>query len=136
MSEDKPKHKPRRGRPPKSALEKARKGTRGKVGRPKGDTGILADYRARMIASPKSEKVLHKILDVALEDGHPHQAACMKLVAERMLHHSHFEKDKMSGSGKDITINLNFDQPGSGKVQEEAVDVEFSTVERGEDDAN
>lgn len=95
-----------RGRPRKSEIEAKKPGGRGKVGRPKGDAAIINEYKARMLASPKSEAVLAKVFEVALDDEHKHQAACMKMVVDRILPQSYFEKDKQSGgkSGIEITI--------------------------------
>ena len=47
-----------RGRPPKSEVAAVKPGNKGKVGRPKGDAAIINDYKARMLASPKSRKVM------------------------------------------------------------------------------
>ena len=73
--------KPKRGRPRKSEVEARRKP--GKVGRPKGDASIINDYKARMLASPKSRKVLDSILDAALNDDHKNQAAAWKPLMDR-----------------------------------------------------
>lgn len=73
------------GRPSKSDLAKNSPKGRGKVGRPKGDAAIINEYKARMLASPKSGAVLKKIFDVALDDDHKNQAACMKMIADRII---------------------------------------------------
>ena len=52
MSEETPK-KRGRGRPRKGEIVEKTAGTRGKVGRPKGDASIINEYKARMLASPK-----------------------------------------------------------------------------------
>ena len=69
----------RRGRPPKKTVAENKKGNRVARGRPKGDAAIINEYKARMLASPKSKKVLDKIFDAALDDEHKHQAAAWKL---------------------------------------------------------
>ena len=85
------------GRPPKPKK-------RG-VGRPKGNSAILAEYQERMLNSPKSRKVLDKVFDIALDDDHKHQAVCIKLVVDRLVPMSHFEKEKAGGiSGITITM--------------------------------
>ena len=66
MSEETPK-KRGRGRPRKGEIIQKTAGTRGKVGRPKGDASIINEYKARMLASPKSAKVLETIFDAALD---------------------------------------------------------------------
>lgn len=58
-----------------------------------------------MLNSPKSRKVLDKIFEVALDDDAKHQGVCLKLLADRLLPMSHFEKQKTGGiSG--ITIKM------------------------------
>ena len=99
--------KPRRGRPPKKEVAEKKKGSRGVRGRPKGDAAIINEYKARMLNSPKSRKVLDKIFDAALDDEHKHQAAAWKLVMDRVLPTAAFEKDVVKGSGKNaIQINI------------------------------
>ena len=97
--------KKKRGRPKKSEIEAKKK--RGQVGRPKGDAAIINEYKARMLASPKSKRVLEKILEAALDDEHKHQAACMKMIADRILPVSAFEQEITKGNGKSsIQINI------------------------------
>ena len=45
-----------RGRPPKAKVNEKKVGHRKNLGRPKGDAGIINEYKARMLASPKSKK--------------------------------------------------------------------------------
>ena len=101
---DQPKRK--RGRPRKTDVVSKTSGNRGKVGRPKGDASIINEYKARMLASPKSNKVLDSIFNAALNDEHKNQAAAWKLVMDRMLPLSYFEKDSTSGrQSVSITIS-------------------------------
>ena len=102
--DDPPKRK--RGRPRKGEIVEKTTGSRGKVGRPKGDASIINEYKARMLASPKSRKVLDSIFDAALNDDHKNQAAAWKLVMDRMLPLSYFEKDNAGGrQSVQITIS-------------------------------
>ena len=96
----------KKGRPKKSDLEAVKAGNRGQVGRPKGDAAIINEYKARMLASPKSARVLETILDAALNDEHPHQAAAWKLVADRIVPVSAFDQTKNSGATPQISINI------------------------------
>ena len=101
---DPPKRK--RGRPRKGEIVEKTTGSRGKVGRPKGDASIINEYKARMLASPKSRKVLDSIFDAALNDDHKNQAAAWKLVMDRMLPLSYFEKASAGGrQSVQITIS-------------------------------
>jgi hypothetical protein len=121
-----------RGRPKKSEVKAKTTGSRGKVGRPKGDAGIINEYKARMLASPKSAKVLETIFDAALDNDHKNQAAAWKLVMDRVLPVGAFEKDVMKDAGRNsIQINITgvgatevFGSPEEGSVFDgEAVDV-------------
>ena len=96
--------KKRRGRPPKALIESKTK--RGKVGRPAGDAAAIAEYKARLLASPKSRKVLDSILDAALNDEHKNQAAAWKLLMDRLLPVSYFDKDKDGGNKAAVNISI------------------------------
>ncbi len=94
------------GRPKKSKIDSVTKGKRKSVGRPKGDAAIINEYKARMLASPKSRKVLDSILAAALDDDHKNQAAAWKLCMDRLLPVSYFEKDKVNGGKSAINISI------------------------------
>lgn len=93
-----------KGRPKKS--EVMEKKVRNAVGRPKGDAAIIAEYRSRMLASPQSRLVLQKIYNAALDDEHKNQSAAWKLLMDRLLPVSHFEKDKDGGSRPSVSITI------------------------------
>ena len=94
------------GRPKKAKVQSVTKGQRRGVGRPKGDAAIINEYKARMLASPKSKKVLDSIMNAALDDDHKNQAAAWKLCMDRLLPVSYFEKDKASGGKSAINISI------------------------------
>lgn len=97
----------KRGRPKKADVLAKTKGNRVARGRPKGDAAIINEYKARMLASPKSAKVLEKIFDAALDDEHKHQAAAWKIITDRVIPTATFEKDVVKGAGKNaIQINI------------------------------
>ena len=99
--------KKKRGRPKKESVLAKKAGNRGKVGRPKGDAAIMNEYKARMLASPKSAKVLESIFDAALNDEHKSQAAAWKLIVDRIMPVGMFEKDVLQSGGKNsIQINI------------------------------
>jgi hypothetical protein len=90
------------GRPKKSEVQaKLKRETRG---RPKGDAGRLAELKARLLAT-SGERMVNKVVEIAMTDGHPGQMAAMKMCLDRVLPVSMFEKDK-DGNGKGITINI------------------------------
>lgn len=93
----------KRGRPSNKALSEARKRP---VGRPKGDAYAIEEFKARLLASPKSRKVLDAILDAALDDDHKNQAAAWKLLVDRMLPMSYFDKDKGGNSRPSVNITI------------------------------
>lgn len=113
------------GRPKKTDLEVVKNRAVGKRGRPAGDAAIINEYKHRMLASPKSAKVLEKIFDAALNDKHPHQAAAWKLVADRIVPVSAFDTAK-SGNGTP-TISINISGLNDPKVEtvEEVSDIDY-----------
>lgn len=94
--------KPKRGRPSKAAI--AKKKNPGVVGRPPGDAARIAEFKARLLAT-SGDKVLTKIIETALADGHPAQGAMLKFCGERLLPLSSFET-KSGGSTPQISINI------------------------------
>lgn len=99
--------KKRRGRPPKDAVATALKKSE------REQNAIMREYRRRMLASPKSEKVLQKILDAALDDDHKGQTAAWKLVMDRLMPVSAFEKEGLGGNGRGA-IQINITGVGGG----------------------
>ena len=94
------------GRPKKTDIVSKTNGKRKALGRPKGDAATINEYKARMLASPKSRKVLDSILSAALDDDHKNQAAGWKLCMDRLLPVSYFEKDKVNGGKSAINISI------------------------------
>ena len=104
-----------RGRPRKSEVAAVKPGNKGVVGRPKGDAAIINEYKARMLASPKSRKVLETIFDAALDDDHKNQAAAWKLVMDRILPVGAFEKEVVKDGGRNA-IQINISGVGTAEV--------------------
>lgn len=96
----------RRGRPPKLAVESKKAGNRGVRGRPAGDAAAINEMKARLLASPRSRKVLDSIVNAALDDEHKNQAAAWKLLMDRMLPVSYFEKDKNNIGRSSVSITI------------------------------
>lgn len=97
--------KVRKGRPPKAAIAAKKKGGRGAIGRPQGDSGRIAELKARLLATT-GDKVINKIVEIAMTDNHPVQGAALKMCLDRILPLSYFEKAKDSGSIPQISINI------------------------------
>ena len=104
-----------RGRPRKSEVAAVKPGNKGQVGRPKGDAAIINEYKARMLASPKSRLVLETIFDAALDNDHKNQAAAWKLIMDRMLPVGAFEKDVVKDAGRNA-IQINISGVGTAEV--------------------
>lgn len=121
--------KKRRGRPPKVVTEAKKRGSRGVIGRPKGDAAIINEYKARMLASPKSRKVLDEIFDAALDRDHKNQAAAWKIVTDRIVPVSVFEQEiKKSGGKSGITINITGIGDGVKIAEGDIEDAEYEEV--------
>ena len=118
--------KKRRGRPPKSEIVSRKRGTVGTRGRPKGDAAIINEYKTRMLTSPKSKRVLESIFDAALDHDHKNQASAWKLIMDRMLPVSAFEREVVKDGGRNaIQINITgvgtVDVNDSGIIEGEVV---------------
>jgi hypothetical protein len=100
---DNPKQPVKKGRPSKDRLAEIKKRP---VGRPKGDASAIEEFKARLMASPKSRKVLDSILDAALDDDHKNQAAAWKLLVDRMLPMSYFDKATSSNNRPSVNITI------------------------------
>lgn len=109
--------KPRRGRPPKALVESKKMGNRGKVGRPAGDAARIQEMKARLL-STTGNKVINKIVSIAMDDNHAGQMAALKMCMDRVLPTSLFEKDA-KGQRNAVTINIT----GIGEAKVEAAEV-------------
>jgi hypothetical protein len=118
------KRKQESGRPSKKDLAANSPGGRKKVGRPKGDATIINEYKSRMLASPKSKRVLDTIFDAALDHDHKNQAAAWKLVMDRILPVAAFEKDVVQNGGKSA-IQINITGVGTAEVK----DIDPTTIQ-------
>ena len=109
-------------RPKKTELAAVKNKNKGVIGRPKGDKAIIDEYKARMLNSPKSVKVLEAIFDAALNDDHKNQAAAWKLVVDRIVPVSAFEQAKQGSGAASISINI----MGLGQTTAEVIDNDVS----------
>jgi hypothetical protein len=95
----------RLGRPKKSDIVAKKKGNRGLVGRPAGDAARINEFKARLLGTT-GDKVITKIIEIAMNDDHPGQMAALKFAGERILPISAFEAAKQGGSTPTIQINV------------------------------
>lgn len=107
------------GRPKKSSVSSKKKGSRGAVGRPKGDAAIINEYKARMLNSPRSRAVMDAIFEAATDPDHKNQAAAWKLVMDRILPVAAFEKDIVKDAGRSA-IQINITGVGSTTITEDS----------------
>ena len=107
------------GRPKKSSVSSKKKGSRGVVGRPKGDAAIINEYKARMLNSPRSRAVMDAIFEAATDPDHKNQAAAWKLVMDRILPVAAFEKDIVKDAGRSA-IQINITGVGSTTITEDS----------------
>jgi hypothetical protein len=129
---EQPETKRGRGRPKKGEIVAKKSKNRGTLGRPKGDKAIIDEYKARMLNSPKSAKVLESILNAALNDDHKNQAAAWKLVVDRIMPVSAFEQTKQGGSVPSISINIS--GLGTPTIDAEEISYDVEDVQIKEDE--
>lgn len=90
----------------------------------------MDEYKARMLNSPKSARVLEAIFDAALDPEHKAQSAAWKLIVDRIVPVSSFEQVKQGSGTPQISINISsFGQP----VVETIDNLDISDVEYRED---
>lgn len=116
--------KPKRGRPSKAAI--AKKKNPGVIGRPPGDAARIAEFKARLLAT-SGDKVLTKIIETALSDGHPAQGAMLKFCGERLLPLSSFET-KSNGGTPQISINITGINAPTVETAEEVIENDYTDV--------
>lgn len=97
--------KAKRGRPRKADIAAKKKGNRNAVGRPKGDAARINELKARLLAT-SGDKVIAKVIEIALEDGHPVQSAALKMCMDRVLPISYFDKKNDSGGRSAVSITI------------------------------
>ena len=114
MSETKPvqekvQRRKKLGRPRKEDLKKAKL----PIGRPKNDTGRIAEFKQRLLGT-SGENVIKKIIEIGQTDGHPGQMAALKMAVDRILPLSLFEKDS---KGQRNAIQINITGIGEAKIE-------------------
>lgn len=103
------KPKKKMGRPRKEDLKKAKL----PIGRPKNDTGRLAEFKQRLLGT-SGAAVIEKIIAIGQDDNHPGQMAALKMAMDRILPLSMFEKD---AKGQRNAIQINITGIGEAKIE-------------------
>lgn len=119
---------PKLGRPKKKDIAAKTPGKMAKRGRPPGEAAAMAEFKARLMNSPKSRKVIDSIINAALDDDHKNQAAAWRIIADRILPLSSFE-DSLKGGKSAITINISGIGENTGVTVEGHQDVEDADYE-------
>jgi hypothetical protein len=120
------KPKPKMGRPRKEDLKKAKL----PLGRPKNDTGRLAEFKQRLLGTSGSA-VIEKIIQIGQDDDHPGQMAALKMAMDRILPLSMFEKDS---KGQRNAIQINITGIGEAKI-EQSSDLSADVIDMDEDES-
>ena len=93
------------GRPLKKDIEAKKKGNRGKVGRPAGDSARIAEFKARLLGT-SGDKIIETLIHKALDPNDKDQIAALKMCVDRVLPLSVFDAAKNSGTIPQISINI------------------------------
>jgi hypothetical protein len=89
----------------------------------------MDEYKARMLNSPKSARVLEAIFDAALDPEHKAQSAAWKLIVDRIVPVSSFEQVKQGGTTPSISINITGLTQVGTVVEEDDVSYDITDVE-------
>jgi hypothetical protein len=119
------KPKAKMGRPRKEDLKKAK----APIGRPKNDTGRLAEFKQRLLGTSGSA-VIEKIIQIGQDDDHPGQMAALKMAMDRILPLSMFEKD---AKGQRNAIQINITGIGEAKI-ESTTDLSDDVIDMEDED--
>jgi len=117
------------GRPKKGEVVAKKSKNRGTLGRPAGDKAIMDEYKARMLNSPKSARVLEAIFDAALDPEHKAQSAAWKLIVDRIVPVSSFEQVKQGGNMPSISINISSMGAPVIETLDDVTDTEYRDVD-------
>ena len=76
------------------------------IGTPLGNKQRMQEFKNKLLKEENGNKILQKVLEVAMDDDHPSQAACLKMCMDRMLPTSMFDESKASSDRPSIQINI------------------------------
>ena len=93
---------------------------RQRIDTPEGKRQRVQDFKEMILNSVNGTKVIRKVLEIAMEDGHPSQMVALKMCLDRQLPTSMFEEAKRTGhsaiqisiTGVDPVIPTTFDESG------------------------
>jgi hypothetical protein len=58
------------------------------------------------LLATSGDKVISKVIEIALEDGHPVQSAALKMCMDRVLPISYFDKKNDTGGRNAVSITI------------------------------
>lgn len=105
----------KRGRPKKTEPRA------NKRGRPKGQAAAQREMQQLLYEHPKRNTVINHIVKAALDDEHKNQGAAWKILADRLMPVSGFEKLRGHNA---ISININTVEP-----KQTIIEAEHETIE-------
>ena len=76
------------------------------IGTPLGNRQRMQEFKNKLLTEENGNRILAKVLEVAMDDEHPGQMSAIKLCMDRMLPTSLFDDEKKSGDRPSITINI------------------------------
>ena len=112
--------KRKRGRPRKSEIVVPKNRKRG---RPPGDRAAMIEMKQRFLARRDTDAVINSIFRAAVDDDHKNQAAAWKLIVDRILPQSDFDKDKLGGRP---SVNITISGVTDAVVQPDIIEGEYN----------
>jgi hypothetical protein len=112
--------KRKRGRPRKSEITVPKNRKRG---RPPGDRAAMIEMKQRFLARRDTDAVINSIFRAAVDDDHKNQAAAWKLIVDRILPQSDFDKDKLGGRP---SVNITISGVTDAVVQPDIIEGEYN----------
>ena len=76
------------------------------LGTPIGNKQRMQEFKNKLLTEENGNKVLMKVLEVAMDDENPGQMAALKLCMDRMLPTSMFDEAKAASDRPNIQINI------------------------------
>jgi len=90
------------------------------------NAAIVNQMMTELLEHPKTPKVINKIMQAALDDDHKGQATAWKIIADRVLPTSYFEKDKDGNAKSAISITITGVGTETEIKNDDAIDGEYT----------
>ena len=76
------------------------------LGTPIGNKQRMQEFKNKLLTEENGNRILSKVMEVAMDDDHPGQSAALKMCLDRMLPTSMFDEDKKGTDRPSIQINI------------------------------